>query len=119
IGTVPATAEDWDTEYLALELAVAVVEDLDAALAHIREHSTGHTEPILTRDLASQQHFLAEVDSAVVMDHASTPISARRDIGFGPEIGISTQKLHARGPMGLREITASKWLVVGQGQVRP
>lgn len=119
IGTVPATAEDWDTEYLALELAVAVVDDLDAALAHIREHSTGHTESILTRDLASQQRFLAEVDSAVVMANASTRFSDGGEFGFGAEIGISTQKLHARGPMGLREITASKWLVVGQGQVRP
>ncbi|HEX7351850.1 glutamate-5-semialdehyde dehydrogenase [Brachybacterium sp.] len=116
---VPATAEDWDTEYLALELAVAVVEDLDTALVHIREHSTGHTESILTRDLRSQQRFLAEVDSAVVMANASTRFSDGGEFGFGAEIGISTQKLHARGPMGLREITASKWLVVGQGHVRP
>ncbi|ATG54632.1 glutamate-5-semialdehyde dehydrogenase [Brachybacterium ginsengisoli] len=116
---VPATAEDWDTEYLALELAVAVVEDLDAALAHIRAHSTGHTESILTRDLRSQQRFLAEVDSAVVMANASTRFSDGGEFGFGAEIGISTQKLHARGPMGLREITTSKWLVVGQGHVRP
>ncbi|ATG51778.1 glutamate-5-semialdehyde dehydrogenase [Brachybacterium vulturis] len=116
---VAATAEDWDTEYLALELAVAVVDDLDAALAHIRAHSTGHTESILTRDLTSQQRFLAEVDSAVVMANASTRFSDGGEFGFGAEIGISTQKLHARGPMGLREITASKWLVVGQGQVRP
>ncbi|ASK64739.1 glutamate-5-semialdehyde dehydrogenase [Brachybacterium avium] len=116
---VPATVEDWDTEYLALELAVAVVDDLDAALAHIRAHSTGHTESILTRDLTSQQRFLAEVDSAVVMANASTRFSDGGEFGFGAEIGISTQKLHARGPMGLREITASKWLVVGQGQVRP
>ena len=119
LEVVPATAEDWDTEYLALELAVAVVDDLDAALAHIREHSTGHTESILTRDLVSQQRFLAEVDSAVVMANASTRFSDGGEFGFGAEIGISTQKLHARGPMGLREITASKWLVVGQGQVRP
>lgn len=116
---VPATAEDWDTEYLALDLAVAVIDDLDAALAHIRAHSTGHTESILTRDLGSQQRFLAEVDSAVVMANASTRFSDGGEFGFGAEIGISTQKLHARGPMGLREITASKWLVVGQGHVRP
>ena len=119
LDVVPATAEDWDTEYLALELAVAVVDDLDAALAHIRAHSTGHTESILTRDLHSQQRFLAEVDSAVVMANASTRFSDGGEFGFGAEIGISTQKLHARGPMGLREITASKWLVVGQGHVRP
>ncbi|WP_394214230.1 glutamate-5-semialdehyde dehydrogenase [Brachybacterium vulturis] len=119
LDVVAATAEDWDTEYLAPELAVAVVDDLEAALAHIRAHSTGHTESILTRDLTSQQRFLAEVDSAVVMANASTRFSDGGEFGFGAEIGISTQKLHARGPMGLREITASKWLVVGQGQVRP
>lgn len=116
---VPATEEDWDVEYLALELAVAIVDDLDAALAHIRAHSSGHTESILTRDLVSQQRFLAEVDSAVVMANASTRFSDGGEFGFGAEIGISTQKLHARGPMGLSEITATKWLVVGQGHVRP
>jgi glutamate-5-semialdehyde dehydrogenase len=119
LDIVPATAEDWDTEYLALELAVAVVDGLDEALAHIRAHSTGHTESILTRDVTAQQRFLAEVDSAVVMANASTRFSDGGEFGFGAEIGISTQKLHARGPMGLREITASKWLVVGQGHVRP
>ncbi|MGO1409484.1 MAG: glutamate-5-semialdehyde dehydrogenase [Brachybacterium sp.] len=119
LDVVPATGADWDTEYLALELAVAVVDDIDAALDHIRAHSTGHTESILTRDLSSQQRFLAEVDSAVVMANASTRFSDGGEFGFGAEIGISTQKLHARGPMGLREITASKWLVVGQGHVRP
>ncbi|WP_114855660.1 glutamate-5-semialdehyde dehydrogenase [Brachybacterium sp. YJGR34] len=119
VEVVPATEEDWDAEYLALELAVAVVDDLDAALAHIRAHSSGHTESILTRDLRSQQRFLDEVDSAVVMANASTRFSDGGQFGFGAEIGISTQKLHARGPMGLREITATKWLVVGQGQVRP
>ncbi|SLN01215.1 Gamma-glutamyl phosphate reductase [Corynebacterium xerosis] len=116
---VPATAEDWDTEYLALELAVKVVVDLDEALEHIRAHSTGHTESILTRDLRSQQRFLAEVDSAVVMANASTRFSDGGEFGFGAEIGISTQKLHARGPMGLVEMTTGKWLVIGQGQVRP
>jgi glutamate-5-semialdehyde dehydrogenase len=116
---VPATEEDWDVEYLALELAVAVVDDLDAALAHIRAHSSGHTESILTRDLLSQQRFLDEVDSAVVMANASTRFADGGEFGFGAEIGISTQKLHARGPMGLTEITATKWLVVGQGHVRP
>ena len=116
---VPASEEDWETEYLALELAVKIVDDLDAALAHIRAHSTGHTESILTRDSTSQHRFLTEVDSAVVMANASTRFSDGGEFGFGAEIGISTQKLHARGPMGLREITATKWLVVGQGQVRP
>ena len=116
---VPATEQDWHTEYLSLDLAVRVVEDLDAALDHIRACSTGHTESILTRDLESQQRFLAEVDSAVVMANASTRFSDGGEFGFGAEIGISTQKLHARGPMGLVEMTTGKWLVVGQGHVRP
>ena len=115
---VPATEEDWDVEYLALELAVAVVDDLDAALAHIRAHSSGHTESILTRDLVSQQRFLAEVDSAVVMHNASTRFTDGGEFGFGAEVGISTQKAHARGPMGLPELTSSKWIVRGTGQVR-
>ena len=118
IDVVDATEEDWDTEYLSLDLAIRVVEDLDAALAHIRAHSTGHTESILTRDLVSQQRFLSEVDSAVVMANASTRFSDGGEFGFGAEIGISTQKLHARGPMGLPELTCGKWLVVGQGHVR-
>lgn len=119
IAVVAATAEDWDTEYLARDLAVRVVDDLDHALAHIREHSSGHTESILTRDLLSQQRFLAEVDSAVVMANASTRFSDGGEFGFGAEIGISTQKLHARGPMGLVEMTTGKWIVVGNGHVRP
>ncbi|MEE1649829.1 glutamate-5-semialdehyde dehydrogenase [Brachybacterium sp. J144] len=119
VESTPAEPADWDTEYLALDLAVAVVEDLDAALEHIREHSTGHTESILTRDLPSQQRFLAEVDSAVVMANASTRFADGGEFGFGAEIGISTQKLHARGPMGLTELTTGKWIVVGQGHVRP
>lgn len=118
-SVVPATEEDWDTEYLSLDVAVRVVDDLDSALRHIRVHSTGHTESILTRDLESQQRFLAEVDSAVVMANASTRFSDGGEFGFGAEIGISTQKLHARGPMGLVEMTTGKWIVVGQGHVRP
>lgn len=114
-----ATEKDWETEYLALEIAIRVVDDLDAALEHIRTYSSGHTESILTRDLASQQRFLAEVDSAVVMANASTRFSDGSEFGFGAEIGISTQKLHARGPMGLPEMTTGKWVVVGQGHVRP
>lgn len=116
---VPATEQDWHTEYLSLDLAVRVVADLDAALEHIRAYSTGHTESILTRDLESQQRFLAEVDSAVVMANASTRFADGGEFGFGAEIGISTQKLHARGPMGLVEMTTGKWIVVGQGHVRP
>lgn len=116
---VPAQETDWATEYLSLDLAVRVAEDLEAAIEHIRRHSTGHTESLLTRSLASQQRFVAAVDSAVVMVNASTRFSDGGEFGFGAEIGISTQKLHARGPMGLRELTCGKWVVIGQGHVRP
>ncbi len=112
------TDEDFATEHMALEVSVAVVDDLDAALAHIRRFSTQHTESIITRDMASAERFLAEVDSAVVMVNASTRFSDGGEFGFGAEVGISTQKLHARGPMGLPELTSTKWLVRGDGQVR-
>jgi glutamate-5-semialdehyde dehydrogenase len=115
---VPATEEDWATEYMSLDLAVRVVPGLDAALEHIRTYSTGHTESILTNDLAQAERFLAEVDSAVVMVNASTRFTDGGEFGFGAEVGISTQKLHARGPMGLPELTSTKWLVRGDGQVR-
>lgn len=115
---VPVTQEDFETEYLDLEIAVRVVDDLDAALEHIRTYSTGHTESIITSDAASADRFLAEVDSAVVMANASTRFTDGAEFGFGAEVGISTQKLHARGPMGLRELTSTKWLARGAGQVR-
>lgn len=115
---VPATDEDWTTEHMSLDLNVRVVDDLDAALAHIREFSTHHTESIITNDLARAERFLAEVDSAVVMVNASTRFTDGGEFGFGAEVGISTQKLHARGPMGLPELTSTKWLVRGSGQVR-
>ena len=115
---VPATDEDWATEHMSLDLNVRVVDDLDAALAHIREFSTHHTESIITNDLARAERFLAEVDSAVVMVNASTRFTDGGEFGFGAEVGISTQKLHARGPMGLPELTSTKWLVRGSGQVR-
>ncbi|MBX9719349.1 MAG: glutamate-5-semialdehyde dehydrogenase [Microbacteriaceae bacterium] len=114
----PATDDDFATEHMALELSVAVVDDLDAALTHIRRFSTQHTESIITRDMANAERFLAEVDSAVVMVNASTRFSDGGEFGFGAEIGISTQKLHARGPMGLPELTSTKWIVRGDGQVR-
>ncbi|MFN4002358.1 glutamate-5-semialdehyde dehydrogenase [Microcella sp.] len=113
-----ATDDDFATEHMALELSVAVVDDLDAALAHIRRFSTQHTESIITRDMANAERFLAEVDSAVVMVNASTRFSDGGEFGFGAEVGISTQKLHARGPMGLPELTSTKWIVRGAGQVR-
>lgn len=115
---LPATDRDWDTEYMSLDLAVRVVDDLDAALKHIRTHSTRHTESILTNDMAAAERFLAEVDSAVVMVNASTRFTDGGEFGFGAEVGISTQKLHARGPMGLPELTSTKWVVRGSGQVR-
>jgi glutamate-5-semialdehyde dehydrogenase len=115
---VPATDDDWATEYMSLDLAVRVVDDLDEALEHIRTYSTHHTESIITNDLARAERFLAEVDSAVVMVNASTRFTDGGEFGFGAEVGISTQKLHARGPMGLPELTSTKWVVRGTGQVR-
>ncbi len=115
---VAATEEDWSTEYYSLDLSVKIVDDLDQALDHISKYSTHHTESIVTNSVANSERFLAEVDSAVVMVNASTRFTDGGEFGFGAEVGISTQKLHARGPMGLRELTSSKWLVRGSGQVR-
>lgn len=117
-GVVPATEEDWDTEYLSLDIAAAVVPDLTAAIAHIRAHSSGHTEAIVTGSQAASRRFTAEVDSAAVMVNASTRFTDGGEFGFGAEIGISTQKLHARGPLGLPEMTSSKYVVIGEGHVR-
>jgi len=114
----PVTDDDWATEHMSLDLNVAVVDDMDAALDHIDRYSTHHTESIVTNDLARAERFLAEVDSAVVMVNASTRFTDGGEFGFGAEVGISTQKLHARGPMGLPELTSTKWLVRGSGQVR-
>jgi glutamate-5-semialdehyde dehydrogenase len=118
-GVVPATDDDWGTEYGTLDLAMRTVDDLDEALEHIRRYSTHHTESIVTDDPHSAERFLAEVDSAVVMANASTRFTDGGEFGFGAEVGISTQKLHARGPMGLPELTSTKWLARGTGQVRP
>ncbi|MFJ4252311.1 glutamate-5-semialdehyde dehydrogenase [Microbacterium sp. NPDC090003] len=117
-GVIPATEEDWATEYLSLDIAIKVVDDLDEALAHIRRYSTGHTESIITTDTRNAERFLAEVDSAVVMVNTSTRFTDGGEFGFGAEVGISTQKLHARGPMGLAELTSTKWLARGAGQTR-
>ena len=115
---VPATDDDWTTEYMTLDLAVRIVPTLDGAIDHIRRYSTHHTESIVTNDLANAERFLAEVDSAVVMVNASTRFTDGGEFGFGAEVGISTQKLHARGPMGLPELTSTKWIVRGTGQTR-
>jgi glutamate-5-semialdehyde dehydrogenase len=113
-----ATDEDYATEHMSLEMSVKVVSDLDEAIAHIRRFSTKHTESILTNNVTNADKFLAEVDAAVVMVNASTRFTDGGEFGFGAEIGISTQKLHARGPMGLPELTSTKWLVRGSGQIR-
>lgn len=115
---VAATDEDWATEYLSLDLSVKVVASFDEALEHIDKYSTAHTESIITEDSVNAERFLAEVDSAVVMVNASTRFTDGGEFGFGAEVGISTQKLHARGPMGLTELTSTKWLVRGSGQSR-
>jgi glutamate-5-semialdehyde dehydrogenase len=115
---VPATDEDWAAEYLSLDIAAGVVDSLDAAVAHIRRWGSGHTEAIVTRSLPNARKFAASVDSAAVMVNASTRFTDGEQFGFGAEIGISTQKLHARGPMGLPELTTTTYIVTGDGHVR-
>jgi glutamate-5-semialdehyde dehydrogenase len=115
---IPAEDRDFAEEYLSLDLAVAIVDSLDAALQHIRRYSTGHTETIVTESQSSAARFAAEVDAAAVLVNASSRFVDGGEFGFGAEIGISTQKLHARGPMGLPEMTSSKYIVIGSGQVR-
>ncbi|WP_282777180.1 glutamate-5-semialdehyde dehydrogenase [Nocardia sp. CC201C] len=118
-GLVPATDTDWADEYLSLDIALKVVDDLDAAVEHINHWGTGHTEAIVTGDLRAAREFTNRVDAAAVMVNASTAFTDGEQLGFGAEIGISTQKLHARGPMGLPELTSTKWIVWGDGQIRP
>ena len=113
-----ATDDDFAREFLDLKMSVAVVDDLDGAIAHVNRYSSGHTEAIVTRDLASSERFTHEVDAAAVIVNASTRFTDGEQFGFGAEIGISTQKLHARGPMGLRELTTTKYVVHGDGQIR-
>jgi len=113
-----ATGDDFAREYLSLDISARVVESLDEALAHVRQYSTGHTEAIVTEDRGAARRWVAEVDAAAVMVNASTRFTDGGEFGFGAEIGISTQKLHARGPMGLAELTTTKWVVEGDGQIR-
>jgi glutamate-5-semialdehyde dehydrogenase len=115
---VPATEADFATEFLGAVLAVAVVEDLDAAIAHIERFGSGHSEAIVTSDVLAADRFVREVDAAAVLVNASTRFVDGGELGLGAEVGISTQKLHARGPMGVRELTCAKWVVRGEGQVR-
>lgn len=114
-----ARPEDWETEYLDLKMAVKVVDSLDQAIEHINRYSTGHTEAIMAEDYEAVEEFTKRVDSAVVMVNASTRFTDGGQFGMGAELGISTQKLHARGPMGLQELTTTKWIGYGRGQVRP
>jgi glutamate-5-semialdehyde dehydrogenase len=111
--------EELRAEFLSMDIALAVVDGIDAAIAHVNEYGTGHTEAIVTTDLAAAQRFTGRVDAAAVMVNASTAFTDGEQFGFGAEIGISTQKLHARGPMGLPELTSTKWIVWGDGQTRP
>jgi glutamate-5-semialdehyde dehydrogenase len=113
-----ASDEDFASEFLDLKMSVAVVPSIDAAIAHISRYGSGHTEAIITRDLEAAERFTREVDAAAVVVNASTRFTDGEEFGFGAEIGISTQKLHARGPMGLRELTTIKYLIHGEGQVR-
>jgi glutamate-5-semialdehyde dehydrogenase len=115
---LPVTDEDWAAEYLSLDLAVGVVDTLDEAVAHIRRWGSGHTEAIVTRDIDEARRFVKGLDSAAVMINASTRFTDGGEFGFGAEIGISTQKLHARGPMGLPELTSTTYVVTGDGHVR-
>ena len=117
-GIVPATEEDYGTEYLAYILSAKTVSSLDEAIAHINRYNTGHSEAIITNDYSHAQRFLDEIDAAAVYVNASTRFTDGSEFGFGAEIGISTQKLHARGPMGLLALTTTKYIVYGNGQVR-
>ncbi len=115
----PASASDWDTEYLDAIMAVRVVPDLDAALSHIREHGSGHTDSIITADAHAAERFLTELDSAILLHNASTQFADGGEFGMGAEIGIATGKVHARGPVGANQLTSYKYVVRGSGQTRP
>lgn len=117
-GSVPATEADWGTEYEDYIISARVVKDIDEAIGHIRRYSTGHSEAIVTENYTNAQRFLNEVDAAAVYVNASTRFTDGGQFGFGAEIGISTQKLHARGPMGLKELTTTKYIIYGDGQIR-
>lgn len=117
-GILPASEEDWGTEYLDYIVSIRTVSCIDEAIEHINRYNTGHSEAIITRDYANAQKFLNEVDAAAVYVNASTRFTDGGEFGFGAEIGISTQKLHARGPMGLTELTTTKYIIYGDGQIR-
>jgi len=114
-----ATKKDWQTEYLAPEISVAIVDDIDAAINHISKYSSHHTEAIITADTSSRDRFFAQIDSAILLHNASTQYADGGEFGMGAEIGISTGKMHARGPVGVEQLTSFKYLVLGDGQCRP
>lgn len=118
LNLAPAGADDWGREFLALIAAVRVVDSLDDALAHIETYGSGHSEAIITEDAAAARRFLDEVDAAAVYHNTSTRFTDGAQFGLGAEVGISTTKFHARGPLGLRELTSYKWVIRGQGQIR-
>jgi glutamate-5-semialdehyde dehydrogenase len=115
----PATAEDWDTEYLDAILSVRVVDGIDQAIEHIADHGSGHTECIVTGDDDAANHFFRNVDSAILLQNASTQFADGGEFGMGAEIGIATGRIHARGPVGAEQLTSYKYVVRGSGQVRP
>ena len=119
VDPVAATDEDWSTEYLDMDMAVKTVGSIDEAIEHVRQYSTGHTEAIVTNDLSQADRWTREVDAAAVIVNASTRFTDGGQLGLGAEVGISTQRMHARGPMGLEELTTTKWILRGDGQVRP
>ena len=115
---IPATEEDWGKEYLDAIISIKTVDNIDEAIEHINTYNTGHSESIITNDYNNAQKFLDEVDAAAVYVNASTRFTDGFEFGFGAEIGISTQKLHARGPMGLKALTTTKYIIYGNGQIR-
>lgn len=117
-GVLPASDEDWGSEYLDYILSVKTVDSIADAISHINKYNTGHSEAIITNDYAHSQKFLEEIDAAAVYVNASTRFTDGFEFGFGAEIGISTQKLHARGPMGLLALTTTKYIIYGNGQIR-
>ena len=118
LNTHPATEDDWGREFLSLTAAIKIVDSLDEALEHIETYGSGHTEAIITEDKSAGERFLRDVDAAAVILNASTRFTDGSQLGLGAEVGISTQKFHARGPLGLRELTSYKWVIIGDGQVR-
>ena len=118
-GIIEATEADWAEEYLSMDIACAVVEGVDGAIQHIAEYSSGHTEAIASLNASTLQQFADSVDAAAVVLNASTAFTDGFEYGMGAEVGISTQKLHARGPMALPELTSTKWILEGDGQTRP